>query len=324
MKINLYILAMAMILLSCNNAGDKQNGSDTATGQTNTNPGAGQENGATNANKINAAIKVNDVNIVYNECGKGDTTLFLIHGWGINKEYWKEQEKYFCDKYKVVTIDLPGFGQSGKNRTDWSFEQYTNDIHEFIKSKNLKNVILVGHSMSGDILLLMDTKYPESVIGIVGIDNFKRPGQKNTERDNEEMEEFFGMINKNFIGTVDSYTRESLFSHSTDLSIVDRVMRDIKMSDSVIAIKVLRSFANVVQTEKDMMQQLNHKLYLVNSEMNSTKIDSLKKYCKASAELVTVPSTCHYPMIEKPDEFNAALEKVNWMIGNKLQHQGGQ
>jgi pimeloyl-ACP methyl ester carboxylesterase len=223
-----------------------------------------------------------------------------------------------------VTIDLPGFGQSGKNRTNWSFEQYTNDIHEFIKTKNLKNVILIGHSMSGEILLLMDTKYPESVIGIVGIDNFKRPGEKNTERDNEEMEEFFGMLNKNFLVTVDSYARESLFTYSTDASIVERVMNDIKKSDSVIAIKTLHSFADVFQKEKDLMQQLSHKLYLVNSDMNSTQIDTLKKYCKASAELVTVQSTCHYPMIEKPSEFNAALEKVTWMIGNKLQPQGGQ
>ena len=41
-----------------------------------------------------------------------DTTLLFVHGWCINKEYWKEQSAYFCDNYKVVTLDLPGFGQS--------------------------------------------------------------------------------------------------------------------------------------------------------------------------------------------------------------------
>jgi pimeloyl-ACP methyl ester carboxylesterase len=61
--------------------------------------------------------------------------------------------------------------------------KYTDDINEFIKAEKLKNVILIGHSMSGDILLLMDTKYPESVIGIVGIDNLKKPGVKLTEEE---------------------------------------------------------------------------------------------------------------------------------------------
>ncbi|HMK19809.1 MAG TPA: alpha/beta hydrolase [Chitinophagaceae bacterium] len=74
---------------------------------------------------------------------------------------------------------------------------------------------------------------------------------------------------------------------------------------------------DVSQKEKDMMQLLKHTLYLVNSDGYPTQIDSLKKYCKASAEVVYVHGTGHYPMIEKPAEFNAALEKVFGMIGKK-------
>ena len=94
-------------------------------------------------------------------------------------------------------------------------------------------------------------------------------------------------------------------------------VKDFKNSDSVIAIKVMRSLADVSQKERDMMQQLKHKLYLVNSSEGLTEIDSLKKYCKASAEVVYVKGTGHYPMIEKPAEFNEALEKVIRMIGEK-------
>lgn len=65
------------------------------------------------------------------------------------------------------------------------------------------------------------------------------------------------------------------------------------------------------------MQQLRHKLYLVNSDMNPTHIDSLKKYCKALVEVVYVQGTGHYPMIEKPVEFNKALETVIQMMSKK-------
>ena len=302
-----------LIFVSCNNASQEKR-SGTGSGQTDVGPNAA----AINANKVNAVNNVNNVNIVYDQCGSGDTTLLFVHGWCINKEYWAEQKKYFCDKYKVVTLDLPGFGQSGKNRTDWSFDQYANDINEFIKTAQLKNVILVGHSMSGDILLLMDTKYPGAIIGIIGIDNLKSPGIKNTETQTEEIENFFAMLNKNFAGTVEQFTKENLFTPSADQLIVDRVMNDFKKSDSVIAIKVLRALVDASQKERDMMQQLKHTLYLVNSNTGPTQIDSLKKYCKASAEVEYIKGTGHYPMIEKPAEFNAALEKVIWMIGNKL------
>ena len=113
------------------------------------------------------------------------------------------------------------------------------------------------------------------------------------------------------------YTKGNHFPPSADTSIVNRVIRDFKSNDSVIAIKVLRSLIDVSQKERDMMQQLKHTLYLVNSDSDTTYIDSLKKYCKASAEVVYVHGTGHYPMIEKPAEFNSALENVIRMIGKK-------
>ena len=283
-------LLLVIILVSCNSAIDR---------------------------KENVTAKVNNTTIAYNQYGNGDTTLLFVHGWCINKEYWNDQSRYFSDKYKVVTLDLPGFGGSDKNRSEWTFEKYTDDINEFIKAEKLKNVILVGHSMSGDILLLMDTKYPELVIGIVGIDNLKRPGIKFSEEENKQIEGFFAMMDSSFSGTVEVYTKGNLFPPSADTAIVNRVIKDFKNNDSVIAIKVLRSLFDVSQKERDMMQQLKHTLYLVNSDSDTTHIDSLKKYCKASAEVVYVHGTGHYPMIEKPAEFNSALENVIRMIGKK-------
>ena len=290
MKVGFPVLLLVIILVACNSAVDR---------------------------KENVTAKVNNTTIAYNQYGKGDTTLLFVHGWCINKEYWNEQSKYFSDKYKVVALDLPGFGRSDKNRTEWTFEKYTEDIHEFIKAEKLKNVILIGHSMSGDILLLMDTNYPESIIGIVGIDNLKRPGVKFSEEESKQVEGFFAMMDSSFSGTVEVYTKGNLFTPSADTSIVNRVIKDFKNNDSVIAIKVLRSLFDVSQKEKEMMQQLKHTLYLVNSDPDTTHIDSLKKYCKASAEVVYVHGTGHYPMIEKPAEFNSALEKVIRMIGKK-------
>ena len=290
MKARIPILLFVIILVSCNSAVDR---------------------------KENVTAKVNNTTIAYNQYGNGDTTLLFVHGWCINKEYWNDQSKYFSDKYKVVTLDLPGFGRSGKNRSEWTFENYTDDINEFITAEKLKNVILIGHSMSGDILLMMDTKYPESVIGIVGIDNLKKPGAKLSEEESKQVEGFFAMLDSNFSGTVETYTKQNLFPPSADTSIVNRVIKDFKSNEPAIAIKVLRSLLDVSQKERDMMQLLKHTLYLVNSDGDTTHIDSLKKYCKASAEVVYVHGTGHYPMIEKPAEFNAALEKVFAMIGKK-------
>jgi hypothetical protein len=97
--------------------------------------------------------------------------------------------------------------------------------------------------MSGDILLQAATKFPELVIGIVGIDNLQQPGVKLTAVEAESMNGFFAMLENNFTGTVETYTRTNLFPPSADSMAVNRVVNDFKNSDSMIAVKVLRSLS---------------------------------------------------------------------------------
>ena len=146
-----------------------------------------------NSGGINSApastekIKIENegVNIVYNDTKIGDTTLLFVHGWGINKSYWANQVDYFSKEYRVVTLDLPGFGESGKNRTSWTVDNYAKDISAVLTKLNLKNVILVGHSMSGVIVLETALTNPSRIIGVVGVDNFKTFGVVETPQSKE-------------------------------------------------------------------------------------------------------------------------------------------
>ena len=255
-------------------------------------------------------IKRNNTVIDYAQCGKGDTTLLFLHGWCINKEYWDAQVDHFCGRYNVVTIDLPGFGKSGRNRDNWTFDEYREDVKTVIDSLQLKNVILIGHSMSGDILLKVDNWYPKSLIGIVGVDNLKDTGSSFSLEQQQEIDNFFTLLSTNYKSTVDSYARAKLFHSSTDSSVITRVVNDFKNSDSVIATKVLRASLDAYQQEKELMHQLNHKLYLINSDDPPTNVEGLKKVCKYSVEVIPIHGTGHYPMIEKPGAFNDALEQI--------------
>ncbi len=260
-------------------------------------------------------VERNGAKISYTSCGKGDTTLLFVHGWGISKEYWKAQMKHFCGRYRVVAIDLPGFGQSGKDRTDWNFDEYTEDIKAVIDQLELKNVILIGHSMSGDIVLNVANKYPAAAIGWVGIDNLQEPGRPMNEEQQRQADAFFTQLSSHYDSTITLYVKKTLFQPTTDISVVNRVMNDILTADTSIAVNVLRAEVIVAQREQELMRSLPKKLYLVNSDVVPTRLDSLNKYCRYGCEVVAIHATGHYPMIEKPDDFNAALEKVIAKIG---------
>lgn len=255
-------------------------------------------------------IKRNNITIDYTQCGKADTTLLFLHGWCINKEYWEAQMDHFCDRYKVVTIDLPGFGKSGRNRDNWTFDEYREDVKTVIDSLQLKNVILIGHSMSGDILLKVDSWYPKSIIGIVGVDNLKDTGSSFTTEQQVEIDNFFIALSTDFKSTVESYARAKLFHQSTDSSVINRVVNDFKNADSVVATKVLRASLDAFQQENELMHQLKHKLYLINSDSPATNVAGLNKHCKYSVSVINLNGIGHYPMIEKPGAFNDALEQV--------------
>ena len=260
--------------------------------------------------KTRTEIKRNNITIDYTQCGKGDTTLLFLHGWCINKEYWDAQVDHFCGQYNVVTIDLPGFGKSGRDRESWSFDEYREDIKTVIDSLHLKNIILIGHSMSGDILLKVDSWYPKSIIGIVGVDNLKDTTAQFSPQELEEIDNFFIALSSNYKATVEGYARAKLFHASTDSTVINRVVNDFRNADSVVATKVLRGSLDAYQQEKQLMNQLKHKLYLINSDDPPTNIAGLKNHCKYSVEVFYIDGTGHYPMIEKPGAFNDALGQV--------------
>src|SRR2546423_6808292 len=105
-------------------------------------------------------IQRNNLAIDYIMEGKGEITLLFVHGSFINKEYWKDQIINFSKKYLVVAPDLAGHGKSGRSRSNWTIEEFGRDIVELIRQLKLSNIILIGHSLGGDIILETAVAYP--------------------------------------------------------------------------------------------------------------------------------------------------------------------
>ena len=154
MKTSTFLLA-ATITLSCTCCTQKATETESNTSE-----------------NLSSKILVNGTEISYQLVGEGAYTLVFAHGWCINQSYWIDQVNAFKSNYQVLTLDLPGFGESGKNRPDWSIESYGNDLNEVINQLKLANVILIGHSMSGDIVLEAALNDPK-IVAVIGVDTFK-------------------------------------------------------------------------------------------------------------------------------------------------------
>src|SRR2546430_274909 len=108
------------------------------------------------------------LNIVCEIRGKAEPALVFLHGWCGDREYWKNQADVFAADYQVVTLDLPGHGESGKARETWTVNALGQDVESMVKALGLKRVILVGHSMGGPIALAAAKRMPGKVVGVIG------------------------------------------------------------------------------------------------------------------------------------------------------------
>ncbi len=253
------------------------------------------------------------VRIDYTDTGKGDTVLLFVHGWCINKTYWSEQESFFKDRFRIVAMDLPGFGQSGKNRTNWSTEMYGRDVDSVIVALNLKNVILIGHSMSGDIVLEAAVHAPERVIGLVGVDNFKNVGEVQDSAAKKAVLDAMEAMRKNFTQLTTGYFLKYLCSKTTDTLIKKRILNDVAHCDSVIAINAI---APNDFSEVEKLKTVKKKLYLINADNFPTDTSGLVAN-KIPYEILYTPGTGHYSMIEDPATFNRQLEKIARELGKR-------
>jgi pimeloyl-ACP methyl ester carboxylesterase len=106
-------------------------------------------------------ISIKSEELAYIEVGEGSQTLIFVHGLSSNLEAWNKNIDTLKKKFKCIAIDLPGYGKSSKNKIAYSLSDYAGFINEFITEKKLNNVVLVGHSMGGQIVLHTVLKYPE-------------------------------------------------------------------------------------------------------------------------------------------------------------------
>ena len=78
------------------------------------------------------------------EKGKGKPVL-LIHGFPFHQEIWDGYTERFSDEYRVILVDLPGFGKSSPLNSPFTLDQVASTLLDFLVESDLKKINLVGH-----------------------------------------------------------------------------------------------------------------------------------------------------------------------------------
>ena len=93
-----------------------------------------------------------------------------MHGFLCSHEDWRHQIKFFSRTREVVACDLRGHGKTPGRPQEVSIEHFGGDVAALVSNLELKNSILVGHSMGCRVVLEANRIAPERVAGIVLVD----------------------------------------------------------------------------------------------------------------------------------------------------------
>lgn len=103
-------------------------------------------------------IEIDGININYIESGTGCPVL-LLHGWGGSIQTMLPIYNILKDRFRVIAVDLPGFGKSDIPKIPWTSYDYAECIKKFIEKIKIKDIILFGHSHGGRISIILTSKY---------------------------------------------------------------------------------------------------------------------------------------------------------------------
>ena len=100
-------------------------------------------------------IQTSPIDLHYEEQGEGDVIL-MLHGFGESSFTWRYLVKDLAKKYRVIRLDLKGFGKSPKPKDGrYSIYDQAVVVNQFIKKHELNNITLVGHSLGGGVALAL-------------------------------------------------------------------------------------------------------------------------------------------------------------------------
>ncbi|GEN98553.1 alpha/beta hydrolase [Novosphingobium sediminis] len=116
----------------------------------------------------------------YRDTGPKDApALILLHGFGSSLETWEPWAKVLSAKYRVIRLDLPGFGLTGPDATgDYSDARTLTLIAGLIDQLAVPRAVLIGNSLGGRFAWEFAARYPQRVAKLVLIspDGFASPG----------------------------------------------------------------------------------------------------------------------------------------------------
>ena len=246
------------------------------------------------------AHSTDGVPVHYEVGGAGTPALVFVHGWSCDRTYWRHQASHFAARHQVVAVDLAGHGASGVGRDSWTMPAFGEDVVAVVEQLGLEDMVLVGHSMGGDVIVEAALRLPGRVRGLVWVDTYTTLDDPLTD---EEIQSFVAPFREDFAAATQDLIRP-MFLPGSDPDLVEWVVTDMSAAPPVIAIDAIGYSIGNIPAVVEGLRRLTMPVVAINPDSRPTDIKGLARHGVAT---VMQPGVGHFLMMEDPPAFNRVL-----------------
>jgi 3-oxoadipate enol-lactonase len=254
--------------------------------------------------------QVNGITVGYDDRGTGLPIVFL-HAFPLNRTMWTQQQTALGQRFRTISIDFRGHGESDAPFWRYSLEQYALDVKEVLAGLGIARALFVGLSMGGYLEFTLYRLYPELILGLVFADTRAEADKPEQTQWRFNLAQQTGAIGP---AAVIADMLPKLLAPKTyerDPDLVERV-RSIQAAAPVMGIiGDLMAMAERPDSTDLLSSITIPTLVIVGQDDVLTTPADAERIAKGipGAKLVTIPDAGHLSNMEQPDLFNRAVEE---------------
>jgi len=255
-------------------------------------------------------IQANGITLGYNDRGEGQPLVFL-HAFPLNRTMWAQQEETLSSRFRVITIDLRGHGESDAPAWRYSLEQYAADVKELLGHLGVAKSVFVGLSMGGYLEFALYRQFPQLVRGLVFADT-------RAEADKPEQRKWRFDLAQRTAAVGPSAVIDDMLSKLLSSKAYERqpaLVERVKSIQAAAPVQGIIGDLMAMAERPDSTGLLDSiavpVLVIVGEDDVLTPPADAERIARGirGARLVTIPDAGHLSNMEQPALFNRALEE---------------
>jgi pimeloyl-ACP methyl ester carboxylesterase len=248
------------------------------------------------------SVTLDGAKIHYTDYGAGENALLFVHGWACDETFWSGQAPSLGAKFHVITIDLPGHGQSDKPQIAYTMDLYVRAIDAVLRDAKVNAATLIGHSNGTPVIRQFYRKFPEKTRGLVIVDGALRPFG-----DKAMMEKFVARLKApNYEETAGKFV-DNITSPIQDAALREKIKAGMLRTPQSVAVSEMEATLDAELWKPDKVN-VPVLMILAKQPAWSAEYEQFVRSIVPDLDYQVWENVSHFLMMEQPEKFNRAVE----------------